>query len=123
MKIAAEALAHALQSVDGTTLVYRRGLIAIELIGVSGSTRFDRTNELSEVVEQFESRDFKIVVADLIHGDTQLWPEEGDEIDEIGCDETLTYQVMAPFGEQPWRYADRSRVKMRVHTKQVHRDA
>jgi hypothetical protein len=62
-------------------------------------------------------RDFIFAAATLILGGSTTLPQAGDQIKETVGNDTYTYEVMTPEGqEQPYRYCDANRVLLRVHT-------
>lgn len=100
------------------TVVYRRGAGSVELSATVGSTAFDRTDEYG-VVHRIESRDYLVAAADLVLGGDAVTPKAGDRITETGEARVHEYEVMSPGDEPAWRYGDRQRRTLRIHTKFV----
>ena len=113
---AAEMLAASLLSVAGRPCVYRRGSEACEITAYPGQTAFETVNGLDEVSEEFHSRDFLFRACDLTLGGEPTLPIAGDQI----TDGQIIYEVMRGQGERPYRFSDRDRTLLRVHTKEVH---
>jgi mono/diheme cytochrome c family protein len=66
-----------------------------------------------------ESRDYLVSAEDLVLGGVVERPKAGDRIRETEGEQLLIYEVMAPGGEPPWRWSDRHRRTLRIHTKYV----
>lgn len=121
---AGNSLALSLLSAAGKTYVYRRGQDgpAIELRAYVGQTDFQRIDDALEIAEEFHSRDFIFLAAELAIGGTRTTPQPGDQIEELDCEtrERFVYELMSPStSERCWRYSDSARQLIRVHTKQV----
>lgn len=105
-----------------TPITIRRGELsaAIAAAGV-GSTIFELEDLGEGVATRFESKDFLVATSEYDFGSGPVDPAEHDLIEEI--DERLgrliTYEVSAPPPEQPWRWMDRWRGHLRIHTKRV----
>lgn len=89
-----------------------RGAITLALQAMIGSTSFDSV-ESDGSITRFESKDFIVEAAKLV-GTIGL-PQDGDLIN----DGKHSYEALALTGEQPFRYSDRHRTLIRIHTKQV----
>lgn len=50
-------------------------------------------------------------------------PQAGDTIIEQIGESVQTYEVMAPGGEQPWRWSDQGQQTLRIHTSKVGEEA
>jgi len=111
--LAAQRRAHMTRSV-----VYRRGAASVALAATVGRTPFwvDRGEGL---FERIESRDYLVTAADLSLGGMTVLPERGDQIIESA----KVYEVMAPADEPPYRYSDRGRSQLRIHTKYMGDDS
>jgi len=115
---AAEWLGDVLHTHASRSIAYVRGAESLDLKATIGQTEFGIADGM--VVTYYQSRDFLILAADLILSGLQAEPARGDQIQERQADgSVLVYEVMAPSGQQPWRYSDPHRIVMRVHTKQV----
>ncbi|MCX5683729.1 MAG: hypothetical protein NT049_08595 [Planctomycetota bacterium] len=107
-------------------VTYQRGAESVEVQATVGRTVFE-TADAYGVVEQSESRDFLILAADLVLGESVTLPERGDRIREAqdgpstgsGQAKTFVYEVMAPGKEPHYRFSDVYRRTLRIHTKQV----
>lgn len=79
----------------------------------------DRTvfvsNQQNQARVEFGERDYLIMVADYPHAE----PDEGDRINETIEGLPLSFRLMAPNNEPPWRYSDAQRTTYRVHCKRV----
>lgn len=100
------------------TVGYRRGANSSTVAATIGRSSFESVNS-SGVAESWESRDFIVLTSAMPYGE----PQRGDiVIDEIGGVETL-YQVTAPRGVPVFRWGDAFQKTIRIHTKQLDRDA
>ena len=99
-------------------VVYRRGDESASVLATVGRTLFELADAAGEQV-QYESRDYLIAAADLVLDGSQVEPQRGDRIEEVLGGQTLTYEVMAPGQEPPWRYSDPYRTTLRIHTKLI----
>lgn len=102
----------------GTSVVYRRGNDSATVTATIGHTTFEVDSGYG-VLEEYQSRDFLILAADLVLASQQVLPERGDRIRETVGEQTFVYEVLAPSGQQPWRYSDPYRTTLRIHTKHV----
>ena len=103
-------------------VVYTRGGDSIELAATPGRTEFEQVDGFG-VIHKLESRDFLVRAVDLVLASVQTLPVAGDRISEADGDRTYIYEVMAPGDEPPWRYSDRYRQTLRIHTKHVDTEA
>ena len=102
-------------------VTYRRGEREVMLPATLGSSTFEVINDIG-VTETYESRDFLIRAADLALDGQTFLPDGGDRIIDSLAGRVMTYQVLAPGGQMPWRYSDRYRTTIRIHTKQVNEE-
>jgi hypothetical protein len=102
------------------SVTYRRGVSAVTLDATIGRTEF-ASDAAEPVIENWQSRDYIVRTVDLVLSGAAALPQRGDRIEEVDGAVTLYYEVMAPGGETPWRYADDFRRELRVHTKYVGR--
>ena len=100
------------------SVVYRHGDVGIVLSATIGRTEF-ASDAADPVIETWQSRDYIVRTADLTFGGVVLLPSRGDRIEESDGAVTQVYEVMAPGGQPPWRYADDFRRELRIHTKHV----
>lgn len=100
------------------TVGYRRAANSSTVAASIGRSSFESVNS-SGVAESWESRDFIVSTSALPYGE----PQRGDiVIDEIGGVETL-YQVTSPRGVPVFHWGDAFQKTVRIHTKQLDRDA
>lgn len=99
------------------TVVYKRGANSVSVSAAPGSTDFPVDSETA-VLETYESRDWMIKAADLILDGSTVLPEPGDQVRDTQGATVYVYEVMAPAGEQHYRFADDPyRRMLRIHTK------
>lgn len=98
------------------TVTYLRGADGVDLPATIGSTTFEQVDEYG-VVRRTQARDYLLSAADLVLAGAVTEPQAGDRIHETVGAQVFLYEVMAPGGEPPWRYSDRYRQTLRVHTK------
>jgi hypothetical protein len=91
------------------SVIYRRGTQAVALSATIGRTEF-ASDAAEPVIETWQSRDYIVRTVDLVLA---------DRIEETDGAVTHVYEVMAPAGQTPWRYADDFRRELRIHTKHV----
>jgi hypothetical protein len=119
LKTASQRLAAIQKSHAGREVTIRRGANTNTATATIGSTPFETTDEAGNVVETFESRDYLIDAVDYMLGGQQVEPQRGDQIDEVIGGTTHTYEVMSPGRGPVFRYTDRYRGRLRIHTKLV----
>lgn len=96
------------------TVVYSRGADSVELAATRGASDVEEVDETGGYLKT-EAADWIIRAADLVLDGSAVRPARGDRITHAG----RVYEVM-PFGGEPeWRWADRSQLCMRIHTKLV----
>ena len=106
-------LAGQLKAAAARPVIFVRGNSAIEVSATVGMSSFQAADQ-NGVLEQFESRDFIIDVADLPFGE----PQRGDKVVETIDGIAITYDVSTPRGMPLWRYGDAFRRTARIHTVQ-----
>ena len=111
---AATYLDGTLRSVASETVTYRRGQQTVSLVARPGQTVF-RIDDGAGGSMRIVAHDWIVTASDLVLGDAAVLPERGDRITHGD----RTYEVLAPGGEPPWRWHDRSHVAYRVHSKLV----
>jgi hypothetical protein len=120
LKTASDKLASLMKSHAGTSVTVRRGASSATATATVGSTPFETRDGEGNVVQQFESRDYLMLAADYQPAGSQVEPQRGDQIDEVVDGTTYTYEVMSPDDGTPvFRYTDRFRTQLRIHTKLV----
>ena len=100
------------------SVIYQRGTDDIEVLATIGTTTF-QVDDGDGAMLRVESRDYLILAADLMIGETPILPKRGDRIREASGGQVFVYEVMAPGDEPCWRWSDAYRQTMRIHTKQV----
>jgi hypothetical protein len=113
LNVGAAWLSSQLKAAAGSVVTYRRGDLEAEVTATIGRSEFESTSS-SGAIENWESRDFLILAADLPFGE----PERGDLVLELSGGDELEYEVAAPRGIPVFRYGDAFRSIVRVHTKQ-----
>lgn len=110
---------------SGGAVTYARaaGGASVDLTGKAwwGRTVF-RRNPLADqnaASVVFGERDYMIPVADLAQSGTAFHPARGDRITETVGGKSKTFEVIAPQGEDVWRYDGPDETLFRVHTKRV----
>ena len=99
-------------------VTYCRGSDCVMLAATIGKSDFERTDAYG-VVQTDQSRDFLVAAVDMVLGGATVTPQPGDRIKEVAGGRVLAYEVMAPGGEDCWRYSDPFRQTVRIHTKFV----
>lgn len=99
-------------------VAYVRGVQSVELPATVGKTTFE-VDDGYGVLVRHESRDFLVLVADLLLGDVLTEPQRGDRVHETQNGTVYIYEVTAPGKEPCWRYSDAYRKTFRIHTKQI----
>lgn len=66
-------------------------------------------------------RDYLIVLADLFEISGGTLPKEGDRITETIGGTEQAFEVCKRDGEPCWRFSDRERTRIRVHTRPVNK--
>lgn len=89
-----------------------------------GSTDFEQMGDTGAAIV-VQSADWIVATADLRFDDgTTFEPRRGDLVEDAAvAGRVLTYEVRAPGNEPPWRYADRHRRQVRIHSSQARSEA
>ena len=95
-----------------------RGSRSVEIAATIGKTAFE-VDDGYGVLVRHESRDFLVLAADLVLGDTPTLPQRSDRIRETQGQQVFVYEVTAPGKEPCWRYSDPYRKTLRIHTKSI----
>jgi len=105
----------AARTMAGVSVTYSDGAGSVSLTAVVGETDWDETDASGDVISSYQSRDFIFLLSDLDDLTASL-PDRGHTIVDA---DGYTYTLMAPTGLKPWRWADRNRKWIRVHTKKT----
>lgn len=117
---AIEHLRDRLEAKFGVSITYRRGSDTVALTATVGTELLRITESDGRVRTLRTERDYLITAADLVINSAVTTPARGDLIDETIAGVTKRFTVLSPGGQEPaWRYSDRRRVRLRVHTKEV----
>jgi hypothetical protein len=114
-----------LKAAAGVSVLYypKGSVVGLALTAVTGQEARDLATQPAgnAVRVNNRERDYLIVLADLIaaSGETVALPAEGDRIVETINEAEVTFEVSKRNGEPCWRWSDRERTRLRVHTKQV----
>ena len=111
------------------TVTYQRGADSVEVRATIGKSEGETAKEYG-FRERWESKDFLISADALILSAVVVTPAENDRIIETIADEDgvaafiVTHEVLPPSADEPaWRYSDEHRLTLRLHTKQISREA
>lgn len=115
LSAAAKALAATVKAVAGTAITYRRQPYAVALTAVKGRSEFNVETQPG-IVEKIETQDWIISTSDLRLNGSLVLPKRGDVVEEVDGGKTYRWEVMAPGGENVYRFSDRSRIQIRVHS-------
>lgn len=99
-------------------VTYWRGQFSVELLATAGETVWE-VEQTEAVMLDTNQRDYLIATDELIIDGETITPLAGDRIKETLGADVAVFEVAAPFDEPPWRYSDRDRLTLRVHTKAV----
>lgn len=112
----------AAKSAVAVAVTIRRGTDSVEVTAGLGQSRWE-LDQGNTVVMQVTSLDLLFAAADYDFGDGAVEPAEGDQYEVDDGVTTLTVEA-CPYPPEPaWRYTDRFRSHLRVHTKQVAAEA
>lgn len=116
----ATGLAHLtrrLQERAGRQVTYRRGADSVTLTATVGSSLLRLTEPGGGSRIERTERDYLIAPDLLVLGGRVVEPRRGDRVEDAA--DGRVYEVLAPEGEAPWRYADGRGTLLRVHCKDV----
>jgi len=101
------------------TVVYQRGELSVQVQATAAQTQCRIIDEYGQAV-WVTQRDYLIRTEDLILDGNEVLPQRGDRIRDTQRNKVFVYEVMGPGGGEPdWRYWDRHRRTLRIHTKHV----
>ena len=119
LRIGSDWLAEQLKAHASSPVLYARGSAVVSVQATIGRTEWAVDSGAGMVVQEV-SRDFIVLAADLVLPTIgNAVPQRGDKITETIGGQSLVYEVMAPAGQQAWRWNDRFGKVFRVHTKRV----
>ena len=101
------------------SIVYEGDGDTVTLDATIGRTRFEV--DRGGFLEKFESRDFLLLVAELILNGVATEPKRGHKIKETRNGVTFVYEVASPGNEPHFRFSDLYRITFRIHTKETGR--
>ena len=101
-----------------SSVLYRRGSLTVPVQAAKGRTTFELT-DTSGILITIESRDFLISAASLLLDEMPILPELGDRIIETVGSKLHAYEVSNFGAEQPYRFCDPFRHKLRIHTRHI----
>jgi len=107
-------LAGQLKTAAGRDVTYRRNGQDVTVTATIGRSQFESQNQ-SGVIENWESRDYLLPLADLPFGE----PLRGDVLVEAIGGDVLEFEVAAPRGVPGFHFGDAFRSIVRVHTKAI----
>jgi hypothetical protein len=100
-------------------ILYARGTDSVAVRAVIGRSEWGVDSGAGMVIEEV-SRDFIILVADLVLPVAgAIVPQRGDRITETVKGQTCVYEVLAPGGQQVWKWGDSFHKKYQIHTKKA----
>ena len=117
---AAGMLPKVLKRVNSRRVKYSRGDNYVYLQATVASTVISYETEHG-FRARVQTRDYLIEAKDLIIAGSQVEPRVGDQIVDTNDlkDTSVTYEVMGEATEEAWRYTDRYKNMLRVHSKNI----
>lgn len=122
LQLASQFIAAQRTAFMAQAVTLRRGVATTPVNATIGKTVF-QVDPGDGVITEWESRDYLITAADYQFSDAPASPTTGDQVLEADPAGAWIYELMAPAGEQLWRWSDRYRITIRIHTKYVGRAA
>jgi hypothetical protein len=114
----AELLARLRTAHMSESVTYVRGtgptLLSVTLPATRGRQDYE-VNDGENGVRSFEAMDYIVNKVDLVLGGTVVLPKIGDRILDAG----ETFEVCGVPGMGHYRWCDRNRISVRIHTKKV----
>lgn len=101
-------------------ITYKRGDTTLTINAIAGITNISYEDQHGVIVRA-KVQDFIVDPADLVISGNLFEPNEGDLIvDSYGPDGIVrTYEVNPSGTDNPWRWTDHHRTRMRIHVKEV----
>lgn len=101
-------------------LIYQRGRLSVPLAGSTGTSTHEQTDMDGHTI-RVHVTDFLISTTDLQNSPIGGRPQRGDRIWTTRPDGSLdtAHEVMSIGDAPPWRYSDPSRVRLRIHAKEI----
>lgn len=112
-------LAEQLAAHVATEVTYVRGDDRVVVRATIGRTLLKLSDEYGGVRMEWTDRDFLVRTSELMIAGLRISPQAGDVIEESVDGQTHAYEVLAPGGEPPWRWADPHRQMFRIHAKHI----
>jgi hypothetical protein len=106
------------QDVAGDDVQYWRGTQYVSLKAVPGTTEFP-TDDVDAATVTYTSADWIFKVSELVIGGVAITPRRGDLVKKTVGSKTYVYEVLKD-ANQIFRFCDRERTRIRVHTKEKH---
>lgn len=111
------------QTAAGVTVTYERsGVFSVSLTAEPAEEQVTAATVGTTLKPRREDaeRDYLLLAADLLDGnDDAFLPKRGDRVSETLNGATVVFEVVPRDGEPAWRWSDRQRTKVRVHTRRV----
>lgn len=105
------------QRIFGVAITYSRPSASQSVAiakAVPGRSNHDVTQD-GVVIEQVKSRDYLVLLSELVLGGASTLPRKGDRITEGGKE----YAILCMGTEAQWKYTDQSEQIIRIHTREV----
>jgi hypothetical protein len=120
LRTGAAWLAAQMKANAGRVVTYCRGYATVALTATVGRTLMRVQDGRGGGYVEWTDRDYLVTAADLVMDGARTEPQRGDLIrDANDAGGTDVFEVLAPGGEPPWRYADPHGLMLRIHTKRV----
>jgi len=106
------------KAMAAVSLTIRRGEVSISVNAIPGESQWESEDvESGDVDSQWRTRDWIIAAADYDFGEGPVEPATSDRYEVIGPTGSVeTWRQITQDPEQPWRYTDRYRQHLRIHT-------
>lgn len=98
--------------VAAVDITYSDGTYSVTLSAIVGETRQAVTNVGGAIIEELRTRDYLVLVSELILNSAVVLPGRGDIITESG----KNYIVTAEGAEPHYVYSDHGEKILRIHT-------
>lgn len=113
------ALIRRMKQTNGLAVTYTRGAQSVSITAWTGNTLFARNVKDPGAPVVWGEGDVLFAAADLVIDGENLTPQKGDTITLTLGGSSVTFGLSTPTGEPVWRYADQTRMIIRVHCKEV----